>query len=136
MIPNNESGKSGLIEVTCVDGKEKRSSSIMTRNIPDAGPRTFDLVLMAVLASMVPDIPEGDQAAGCDIADYNKVLRAINDIYCRLEGISMYIDICNYNRDTIKNKVRVIRIDLDPINRIEYDKEIEPAMAKAVLSAV
>jgi ubiquinone/menaquinone biosynthesis C-methylase UbiE len=123
--------RNGLITITCDDNGTERDSSIKVKDIPDIGPRTFDLILMAVLGSMVPNITDDKGTA-----DYNQVLNLINYIYYRLTGDYGYIEMSGDDRDVINSKIRVIDIELDPLYRVDYERELEPEMADAVLSAV
>jgi len=135
-IIQNRSGKNGLIKITSkriaerTNGKEQ-SSSLHIEGTHDIGPRIFKLLNMAFVASNIPNITEDE-----GIADYDSLIDFINAQYLALTGIPNYIDKSSYNQATIDRKIRIIKIYLQPIKRIDYKKDLEVDMAVEALKAV
>ncbi|MBL7069277.1 MAG: radical SAM protein [Candidatus Omnitrophica bacterium] len=134
VIVPTKNGQNGLMKVTCRQIGERyggQSSSITLTGSRDIGPRLLTLLNIAFIGSNIPDIEDAER-----IADYNILIELLNEEYFKLTGIKPYIDIETYTKETIKGKLRIIKVNLRPIRREDYRKTLEIKAAIEALRAV
>jgi len=126
-----ENGKAGLIEITCndSDGGEVGRSSVQVGDTQDVGYRVLGLLNLAFAGSNIPLINNSSQAEA-----HNHIIAFINEQYEALTGVKNYID--SSSIEDINKKRAVIEINLPPINRVDFNNELELNMAIETLRAV
>lgn len=125
-------GSADFVDITCTQpGGKKQSSAVRLTGSRDIGPRLLRVLNTAFIASNVPDIT-GNEGIG----SHEGMLKFINDQIFALTGIENYINLDSYNPDTIANRVRIIELNLQPIERVDFDRQMELNMAIEALRAV
>ncbi len=125
-------GSIDLVDITCTqpDGTNQ-SSAVRLTGTRDVGPRLLRVLSTVLVASSVPDITGNN-----GIGSHEDMLKFINEQIFVLTGIEDYIDVDNYNPDTIANRVRIIELNLQPIERVDFDTQMELDMAIEALRSV
>ncbi len=132
----NGNEENGLIKIRALKGRlEIGHCSVDVGGSIDTIPRIVGLLNIAFAGSIIPtDIEEYMSS----LADYIRLVDYINDHHRLLTG-SDYFKEDKYNKlrdgridEDIRKRLRMIHIDLPPIQRIEYDKPIVIETLRAV----